>query len=111
MVGGAGVAATGGDHATAEREPPAVTLRGFVRGKDGEFTVAEPPDATLTKPGGINNRGDILFKYLDADGIQRGAVLSRGVYRAIEFPGAAVTAPLGQNDRGDIVGSCGTERE
>jgi hypothetical protein len=82
-----------------------LTLRGFVRERNGEFTVAEPPGATLTKPGGINNRGDILFKYLDADGIQRGAVLSRGVYRPIEFPGAAVTAPLGQNDRGDIVGN------
>ena len=104
-VASAGVAAAAGDHATAEPEPPAVTLRGFVREKNGEFTVAEPPGATLTKPGGINNRGDVLFKYLDADGIQRGAVLSRGAYRPIEFPGAAVTAPLGQNDRGDIVGN------
>ena len=104
-VAGAGVAVAAGDQATAEPEPPALTLRGFVREKDGEFAVAQPPGATLTKPGGINNRGDILFKYLDADGIQRGAVLSRGVYRPIEFPGAAVTAPLGQNDRGDIVGN------
>ena len=99
-VAGAGVAAAGD-----EPDPPAVTLRGFVRAKDGAFTVAEPPGATLTKPGGINNRGDILFKYLDADGIQQGAVLTRGVYRPIEFPGAAVTAPLGQNDRGDVVGN------
>ena len=104
-VAGAGIAAAAGDQATAEPEPPAVTLRGFVRAKNGEFGVAEPPGATLTKPGGINNRGAILFKYLDAEGIQRGAVLSRGVYRQIEFPGAAVTAPLGQNDHGDIVGN------
>ena len=104
-VANAGVAAATGDHATAEPEPAAVTLRGCVRQTNGDFTVADPPGAMLTKPGGINNRGDILFKYLDADGIQRGAVLSRGVYRPIEFPGAAVTAPLGQNDRGDIVGA------
>ena len=104
-VAGAGVAAAAGDQATEQPEPPALTLRGFVRDSDGEFRMSEPPGATLTKPGGINNRGDVLFKYLDADGIQRGAVLSRGVYRPVEFPGAAVTAPLGQNDRGDIVGN------
>ena len=100
-----GQAAAAVDQAPADPEPAALTLRGFVRDRDGEFRVAEPPGATLTKPGGINNRGDILFKYLDADGIQRGAVLSRGAYRPIEVAGAAVTAPLGQNDSGDVVGN------
>ena len=68
-----GVAAATGDHATAEPEPAAVTLRGCVRQTNGDFTVADPPGTMLTKPGGINNRGD-MFGYLNANGILLGAV-------------------------------------
>jgi hypothetical protein len=104
-AGSAGATGATGHQTPSEPEPPAVTQRGFLRDRDGEFTVAEPPGATLTKPGGLNNRGEITFKYLDPDGTQRGTVLSRSRYRPVEVPGAAVTAPLGQNDRGDIVGN------
>jgi hypothetical protein len=91
--------------AASEPAPAELTLRGFLRGADGEFAVAEPPGATLTKPLGLNNRGDIVFKYLVADGTQLGARLSRGIYRPVAVPGAVVTAPLGQNDKGEVVGN------
>jgi hypothetical protein len=104
-VGPVGATGAAGHQTPGEPEPPAVTLRGFLRERDAELTVAEPPGATATKPGGLNNRGELVFKYLDTEGTQHGAVLSRGRYRPVEVPGASVTAPLSQNDRGEIVGN------
>lgn len=88
-----------------QADPSAATLHGFLRQTDGEFSAVEPPDATSAKPSGVNNRGDLIFKYLVADGTQLGAQLSKDTFRPIAVPGGMLTAPLGQNDRGDVVGN------
>jgi hypothetical protein len=55
---------TGVGPARAAAEPAAaITVRGYLRDTTGRFTRIEPPHATATKPGGINNRGQITGAY------------------------------------------------
>ena len=71
---------------------------------DYHFVKIDFPNATQTVANGINARGDIVGRYLDADGVFHGYLLSKGVFSTIDFPGAALTAAFAINARGDIAG-------
>jgi hypothetical protein len=71
-------------------------FHGFLRHRDGTYTILELPSGLPAIPNGINNRGTIL-----------GANFLRepdGTFTTIEVPGETRIAALGINDRGAIVG-------
>jgi len=71
------------------------------------FPQIEVPDATSTLALGINDRGQIVGTYRDAEGVIRGFLLDQGVFTPIDvdIPGATRTEPTGINNRGQIVGN------
>jgi uncharacterized membrane protein len=71
---------------------------------DYRFVKIDFPNAIETLANGINARGDIVGRYLDADGVFHGFRLRQGVFSTIDFPGASLTAAFSLNARGDIVG-------
>jgi probable HAF family extracellular repeat protein/YD repeat-containing protein len=84
---------------------PRTPVPGFLRQR-GRFTKFDAPDAVIqTAPFGINNRGTIVGKYNDAEGLQHGFRRdARGRFVTIDFPGARETQLTRINDRGWIVG-------
>jgi probable HAF family extracellular repeat protein len=68
------------------------------------FETIDPPGSVDTFVRGINARGDIVGRFLDAAGAAHGFLLSDGVFTTIDFPGATRTAANGINARGEIVG-------
>jgi uncharacterized membrane protein len=68
------------------------------------FTTIDFPAATFTETNDINARGDVVGRYVRADGTSHGYLLSNGRFITIDFPGAVFTSPKGVNTRGDIVG-------
>ena len=64
-------------------------------GSDGGFTVAQ----------GINNRGQIVGLYTDADGTSHGFVLSDGDYTTIDVLGSLWTEVYSMNAKDEIVGA------
>jgi probable HAF family extracellular repeat protein len=90
-------------------------VHGFVRDTTGRFTRFDVPRAStivnsgfLTYPGSgaldINEAGQIVGAYTDANGKARGFLRSKGRFTDIVVPGATETAPFGNNNRGQIVG-------
>jgi uncharacterized membrane protein len=114
LAGSGSGPATAEATAVAAEAPPATTLRGFLRGPRGGFTVVEPPGATTMTPGGINNRGEIVGGYYldDLDEVNAGGATQhgflrdrRGRYTRFDVPGAgARSSAFDINDRGEIVG-------
>jgi probable HAF family extracellular repeat protein len=77
----------------------------FVRSKSGEFTVLpDVPDAVLTEATAINNLGDIVGFYFDADFAPHGFILRGGVYTTYDYPGSTRTILTRINERGQITG-------
>ena len=89
-------------------------VHGFLweRGRVKKFDV---PGATTTAPYEINNHGQIVGNYADADAAQHGFVLRRGVFTTIDHPDATDTPDMtgtrvvGIDDRGRLVGSYGDD--
>jgi hypothetical protein len=87
---------------------------GFVwdRGRVRTFDV---PGSTTTAAYEINNRGQIVGNYTDADGAQHGYVLRNGEVTIIDHPRASDTPNLtgtkvqGIDDRGRLVGAYGDD--
>ena len=71
----------------------------------GAYTTLDVPDAALTVAEGINNRGEIVGLYVDADGNQHGFVFNNGVYATIDVPRESNTGVFSINAKGEIVGS------
>jgi hypothetical protein len=73
------------------------------------------PNAPATAPYEINNRGQIVGHYPDADGVQHGFVLDKGAFTILDHPNATrlpnltATRQAGTNDLGWIVGSFGDD--
>jgi uncharacterized membrane protein len=61
------------------------------------------PGASDTEAYGLNDKGDIVGKFLDRSG-EHGFLLSRGEFTHINIPSATLTDAFGINDRGHIVG-------
>ena len=77
----------------------------FIRDKHGNFTML--PDVTgavLTEAASINNRGDIVGFYRDANFVPHGFILQNGVYTSYDYAGSTRTLLTRINDRGEIVG-------
>ena len=99
----------------AEGRLPAGTVHGFLWHR-GEVTIIDVPGSPLTQPLGINDRGDIVGAYFDADvdpddpyayydsGSLRGFVLRNGEFTPVDFPGGDGTKVSGINNHGHIVG-------
>jgi uncharacterized membrane protein len=81
----------------------------------GRFKKFDIPGAITTAPYEINNRGQIVGNYTDADGAQHGFVLRRGVVTTIDHssatdaPDMTGTRVVGIDDRGRLVGSYGDD--
>jgi probable HAF family extracellular repeat protein len=86
-----------------------LTGHGFLL-DNGVFTTIDHPDAVAeTGALGINNRGQIVGGYVDAEGTIRGFLLDDGVFIPIDHPDAASGTAVGTvvrdiNNRGQIVG-------
>jgi probable HAF family extracellular repeat protein len=84
---------------------PAPEDVGYVLERGQARTVAVP-GATRTIAAGINDRGEVVGKYQNADGRDHGFLRDRwGRYRRIDVPGAGGTEPYKLNDHGQLVGS------
>jgi uncharacterized membrane protein len=79
--------------------------------RKGVFTTIDPPGAVdvpgspgfaATAPFGINNRGQIVGQYADAEGLHA-YLLDKGVYKTIDPPAGPGTTATDINDRGQIV--------
>jgi hypothetical protein len=51
---------------------------------DYRFVRIDFPNATQTLANGINARGDIVGRYLDAEGVPHGFLLHKGAFSTIE---------------------------
>jgi uncharacterized membrane protein len=99
----------------AQGRLPAGAVHGFVWHR-GEVTIIDVPGSPLTQPLAINDRGDIVGAYLEANvdpddpyayydtGRLRGFVLRDGKFTPVDFPDGAGTKVSGINDRGQLVG-------
>jgi probable HAF family extracellular repeat protein len=81
------------------------------RVRKGVFTTIDPPGAVdvpgspgfaATAPFGINNRGQVVGQYADAQGLHA-YLLDKGVYRTIDAPAGPGTTATDINDRAQIV--------
>lgn len=75
----------------------------FVQSK-GNFSSFDVPEATLTQADDINDHGQIVGAYIDANGGTHGFLKLQNSFFTLDFPGAAITAAWGINNRGQIVG-------
>jgi uncharacterized membrane protein len=78
--------------------------QGFLK-SGSAFTSIEYPLAEITDASGINNAGEIVGDYLDANLAQHGFVAEDGMFQSINVPSApSGTVAFGINDLGQIVG-------
>jgi uncharacterized membrane protein len=110
-LAGSGPASAAGEPAASEPDPPALTTRGFLRDRDGEFTTIVPPGAVSTKTGGLSDRGEVVgigYPRLDGNGGGFGFLRDRaGDYTTFVFPGTGPesrTVAADINNRGQIAG-------
>ena len=85
-----------------------LTLPGKAKA-DYIFTRYDVPGSTSTNPqyAGINDSGQIVGRYTDADGTSHGYLLSGigGTLTTLDVPGATFNAAAGINASGQIVGT------
>jgi uncharacterized membrane protein len=95
--------------ARGRRSTPPVTT-GNVLLRNGRLTaLPDVPGAELTAHRGLNDRGQTVGPYIDADGTPHGFLHTPshkrdGRFRTIDIPGAQFAVPYDVNNRGQIVG-------
>src|SRR5262249_24115037 len=95
-----GGAAACGPEATVPRTDQATSTESNARGEadrsmrcDRSYQTIDVPGALLTFSGGINDRAQIVGRFFDANGIQRGFVReANGTFRVLNVPGSIITA-------------------
>ena len=75
---------------------------GIVDAATGTVTPIAVPNAAITTPYGINDRGQVVGYYYA--GSDRGFVVSRGVFSTLDPPGSTWTVAYGINNVGEVVG-------
>src|SRR5580698_5579819 len=75
-----------------------------------QFLTIDVPGATSTLVLGINNEGQMVGSYSDANNMTNGFELTGGVFTTIDFPGATLMIASVINNVGDIVGSYNDSR-
>jgi probable HAF family extracellular repeat protein len=71
----------------------------------GTYTALNYPKSTSTQALGINNNGEIVGSYTDANGGMHGFHYANGEWTSIDDPsGIGITLVNGINDNGVIVG-------
>jgi uncharacterized membrane protein len=101
------VAVPGAAGATPEPSAAATAAGAFLRSPSGRFTpLGGIPGATVSAHVDLNNRGQVVGAYLDAEGAVRSFVKDRrGRVTTFVVPGAAATLAGGINDRGQVAGT------
>jgi hypothetical protein len=85
--------------------------KGYVRDPDGDTTIIEVPGSKLTVVFSINNRGEMVGEYDDANNVRHGFFRdSHGTFHTVDVPGATQTELLGINNWEEIVGSYNDSR-
>jgi hypothetical protein len=105
-------AAACGSEATVPRTDQAASTESSERGEadrgsrcNRSYQTVDAPGAILTFAGGINDRGQIVGRFFDADGVQRGFLReANGTFRVLNVPGSIITAALDINNLGEVVG-------
>ena len=82
-----------------------VATSGVPPKRGADFKSFDFPGATSTQATGIAPSGEIVGRYVSADGNQHGFALQKGSFSSIDVPGASSTDAAWINARGDIVGS------
>lgn len=82
-------------------------VHGFLRQEGKDFLIIDFPGALATNPTGINNQGQIVGGYIDADFIWHGFVLIDGIFTTVDYPYHETTGNFlwDINDRGEAVGT------
>ncbi|MGC2110912.1 MAG: hypothetical protein WA655_15430 [Candidatus Korobacteraceae bacterium] len=71
----------------------------------GVFHVITIPGAVGgAQATGINNSGTTCGFFIDANGVNHGWLINRGIFMPLDFPGSTFTQALGLNNRGKVVG-------
>jgi uncharacterized membrane protein len=81
---------------------------GFLREARSEFMVIDPPDGAVNEVLGLNNRDQIVGRYIDLDGRARAFLKDKRGFSPIDAPDATATSAFQINDRGQIVGNYST---
>jgi uncharacterized membrane protein len=68
------------------------------------WTTIDYPGASLSEALGINERGDVVGRWADADGDIHGFLLRHGRFTSLDVPGATFTAALDINNLGVVGG-------
>jgi uncharacterized membrane protein len=85
---------------------PTGVEKAFLRYTDGSIRTLSAPGGVLgTWAQDINDRGDIVGVYFDADFAAHGFLLRDGRYSSIDFPGALETRARSIDDLGRITGN------
>ncbi len=79
-------------------------LHGFLL-DDGVFTAFDATKSSgFTHAYGLNDRGDVVGSYSDAQFVYHGYLLQDGVFTEVTVPDAPTAILMDINDRGEIAG-------
>jgi hypothetical protein len=85
--------------------PPLDVFQGFIRDRDGNFSIFAVPGATDTSPQRMNDKGEVAGFWLNSANQGHGFVRDRdGRITSFEVPGAESTIPVSINAAGEIAG-------
>ncbi len=76
---------------------------GFIL-EDGVYSTFDYPNSIGTHPTGINDDGDIVGLWKDANNVLHGFLLKDGSFSSIDVPAAIKTYADGINNAGEVVG-------
>jgi uncharacterized membrane protein len=85
-------------------DPTLMKFRGYTL-KDDTFSPFDFPGATATEGWDINEKGEIVGDYKDAQGNSHGFLWNREGFFSIDYPGSIATIRGSINPEGNIVGA------